>query len=114
MTKPYIIVEQIHFIFQLRDPRKVFGLTDHNNLLTLVQDRTRTKKNWKISGQHVVVGVPSGPKIPDSAYINKWNYVPPSERYLRIYGGVTAFEPEAFQVRDAQTVLDCKYGWSQQ
>ena len=36
-----------------------------------------------------------------SAYIKKWNYVPPEERYPRIYGGVTAFTPEAFQVCDA-------------
>ena len=33
-----------------------------------------------------------------SAYIKKWNYVPPEERYPGIYGGVTAFTPEAFQV----------------
>ena len=32
-----------------------------------------------------------------SAYIKKWNYVPPSKRYSTIYGGVTAFAPEAFQ-----------------
>jgi len=32
-----------------------------------------------------------------SAYINKWNYAPPSELYSTIYGGVTAFKPEAFQ-----------------
>lgn len=32
-----------------------------------------------------------------SAYINKWNYVSPSQRYKRIYGGVTAFTPESFQ-----------------
>ena len=34
-----------------------------------------------------------------SAYINKWKYAPPSKRYPTIYGGVTAFKPEAFQVR---------------
>ena len=34
-----------------------------------------------------------------SAYINIWNYAPPSELYSTIYGGVTAFKPEAFQVK---------------
>ena len=40
-----------------------------------------------------------------SAYINTWNYAPPSKRYPRIYGGITAFKPEAFQVRDAICII---------